>query len=286
MYESLMNGYEMGSRYKFTEPRTTARGASGDTQSRGAGNSLEFMEHREYAAGDDIRRIDWGAYGRTDRLQMRLYQEEVNPHVDLILDVSKSMALGGTKKKEATLFLTGFFASVAAISHYSFALHVTESTMRRIGGSNLAPSEWEPFAFETVVSPLESLQQMAGRFRNRGIRIFISDLLFMGEPNVLMGHLSHNAAMTLVVQLLAQDDAEPPEAGNLRLKDTETEERLEIYLDTVARNRYLRNMATHQENYNGACRHAGAAMTTMIAEKFLEKKQLDELLKTEILRIR
>ena len=281
-----MQGYQWGSRFLFAPPPNSPLGSVGHLLSRTTGSSLEFMDHREYMPGDDLRRIDWNAYARTDRLNVKLYREEVNPHVDLLFDTSKSMALANTPKREAALAAVGFFASVAAESRFSFSLHLTDSGCRKLERTNMLPTEWEPFEIGSVASPAEAFAQMPPRWRTRGIRVIVSDLLFLTDPNLFIAQISQDAAITIVVQLLAQEDAEPPEAGNVRLVDTESGERLEIYLDTVARARYMQNLARHQENYLAACRRHGATMTTLIAEKFLEEHRMDDLLAAELLRIR
>jgi len=286
MLEQLMQGYQWGSRFLFAEPPSSPLGVAGNMLSRAIGSSLEFMDHREYMPGDDLRRIDWNAYARTDRLNVKLYREEVNPHVDLLLDASKSMALTGTKKRDAALAIAGFFASVAAESHFSFSLHLTEDGCRKLERTNLLPTEWEPFEIAAVSSPAEAFGRMPPAWRARGIRVIVSDLLFLADPNLFVAQIAQDAAVTIVVQLLAQEDAEPPEAGNLRLVDTESGELLEVYLDTIARARYMQNLARHQENYLMACRRHGATMTTLIAEKFLEEPRMDDLLSAELLRIR
>ena len=283
-YESLMNGYRWGSRALFAEPPQTPLGTMGNMLSRSVGSSLEFMEHREYLPGDDLRRIDWNAYARSDRLAVKLFREEVNPHVDLLLDVSRSMNLVGTRKGEATYAMAGFLASAAAESHFSFRIFTTEDGCRALGRSHLIPVEWDPFDLSATASPAEALDQMPPTWKPRGIRIFVSDLLFMADPTAIVSQVSGDAAVTVIVQLLAEADAEPPEQGNLRLVDCESGERLEMYLDTLARERYKRNLARHQENYNIAARRHGAFLTTVVAERFLEDGRLDELFHAELLR--
>jgi uncharacterized protein (DUF58 family) len=91
----LIRGEQIGSRYALTMPRRVPMGLAGSQVGHHAGSSLEFKEHREYMPGDDLRRIDWSAYARSDRLHVMLYREEVSPHVDLLLDGSASMALTG-----------------------------------------------------------------------------------------------------------------------------------------------------------------------------------------------
>ena len=283
-HANLMLGYRWGSRSLFAEPPRTPLGAAGNMLSRRVGSSLEFMEHREYLPGDDLRRIDWNAYARSDRLAVKLYREEVNPHVDLLLDVSRSMNLSGTKKGAAAYALAGLFAASAAESRFSFNVFVTDEGCRRLGRSHLVPLEWDPFDLRAVDSPSDALNRQPPGWRPRGIRIFLSDLLFPADPETVVANIHGDAAVTIVVQLLAESDVEPPEQGNFRLVDSESGERLELYLDSLARERYKRNLARHQENYHIACRRHGAFFTTVVAERFLEDGRLDELFHAELLR--
>jgi len=284
--ESLMQGYYWGSSYLFVDPPVSPTGMAGNTLARATGSSLEFMEHREYMPGDDLRRIDWNAYARNDRLALKLFRDEVNPHVDLLLDVSKSMTLPDSRKAEAACSLAGFFASAAAEAHFTFNLWVTDNGCRKLGCSTGVPTAWDPFEFTSLKTPADAMQQQPPSWRPRGIRIFVSDLLFLADPEQVVAVLAANAAVTVIVQLLAKSDANPPGEGNLRLIDSETNQRFELFLDSLARKRYLANLGRHQENYNAASRRHGATMTTLIDEQFLECHTVDDLLAAEILRVR
>ena len=87
--------------WRLAWPDRAAAGRAGDRLGRGTGASLEFVDFRDYTPGDDLRHVDWRAYARTDALQVRLFREEVAPHVDLIVDGSASMA--STPAKAAAL---------------------------------------------------------------------------------------------------------------------------------------------------------------------------------------
>src|SRR6187431_2387720 len=78
-------------------PRTLLRGRAGERLGAGTGSSLEFQDYRPYAPGDDLRHVDWAAYARSELLAVRLYREEVAPRVDLVIDVSRSMAVTDLK---------------------------------------------------------------------------------------------------------------------------------------------------------------------------------------------
>lgn len=279
-----MEGYRWGSRFMFTEPPISPLGSMGNQLARTTGSSLEFMEHREYMPGDDLRRIDWNVFARSDRLSIKLYQEEVNPHVDLLLDVSKSMDLKGTRKGEALCALTGMFSSIAYESHFSFSLFLSEDGCRKLGRSNMLPDEWDPFALESVVPPSESISRLPPSWHSRGIRVFISDLLFLADPETMVSQITQGSAQAIIVQLLAKADIEAPDTGNLRIVDSETGEQMEVFLDTLAQERYRQNLSRHQENYHIAARRHGATLCTLVAEDFLENRRLDDLMSAELLR--
>ncbi|MDR0871602.1 MAG: DUF58 domain-containing protein [Planctomycetaceae bacterium] len=283
-YDALMLGYRFGSETVFAEPPQTHTGSTGSTLSAAAGQSLEFREHRDYQPGDDLRQIDWNAYARSDRLTVKRYRDEIHPHVDLLLDVSKSMDLHGTKKSEATYALAGFFAAAAAESHFSFKTFITADGCQPLERSHLLPTDWQNFDLNAVVSPAEALNQLPPNWKPRSIRIVVSDFLFLSKPETVAAAVANESAETILVQLLAQDDTDPPERGNVRLTDCESGEKLELYLDPLTKERYKRNLTKHQENYHIAARKYGAVFCTVIAEQFLETERLDELFHRGILR--
>ena len=101
----LAEGERAGCRYALAAPRRLPLGAAGMHQGGRSGSSLEFKEHRDYQPGDDLRHLDWNAYARSDQLIVKLFHEEVNPRLDLVLDGSRSMALPGSAKERAALGL-------------------------------------------------------------------------------------------------------------------------------------------------------------------------------------
>src|SRR4051812_7620049 len=86
-------------RWRLPFSRQAWRGLSGNWLCAGSGRSLDFQDHRNYVPGDDPRHIHWQAYARTGALTMKLYRAEVAPFVDVVVDVSPSMAL--TREKLA-----------------------------------------------------------------------------------------------------------------------------------------------------------------------------------------
>ena len=92
----LIDGERAGARYALTAPRNVPFGIAGSQMGKRPGSSLEFIDHREYQPGDDLRRIDWSGFARSDKLTVKLYRDEVSPHLDIVID---GLMLHGTGRK-------------------------------------------------------------------------------------------------------------------------------------------------------------------------------------------
>lgn len=92
-------------------------GTQGGRKSKAKGVSVEFSDYREYAPGDDFRRIDWNAYGRFDKFFIKVFMEEREGVFNFFIDKSKSMDYGKDNKKDTALKI------VAALSYIAFVFH-------------------------------------------------------------------------------------------------------------------------------------------------------------------
>src|SRR5262245_37198538 len=196
----LMTGERVGSRFVLAAPRRVPMGAGGLHLSNRAGSSLEFRDHREYQPGDDLRRIDWNVYGRTDKLIVKLYREEVTPHVDIVIDGSRSMSLENTSKLEAVLGVAAVFASAASNADFSHCGWLAGDDCRRIGGGTGRPSTWHPLEFVYVGNVADSFSRKRPAWRRQGMRVLISDLLWLGDPLRSLQSLTRDAAAVFVIQ--------------------------------------------------------------------------------------
>lgn len=281
----LLEGERAGMRYSLAVPRTTAATLAGLQMGQRAGSSLEFKDHRDYQPGDDLRRIDWNAFARSDKLTVKLFREEISPHLDLMIDGSRSMSVEPGTKAQAAVALSAALAIAAENAGYSHTAWLARESCEHLGNSSRRPSVWDDFKFDFRENPAESLSRVPPKLGRQGQRIFISDLLWLGEPLQLLQQLSQNAASVVVIQLLAESDIAPPERGRLRLIDSETEEQREIFIDDAAINRYRDALSRHQQNWHRACRQVGAILVEMIAEQTLSTWNLEALVKAGILTV-
>mgnify|MGYP000449792208 CR=1 FL=1 len=120
----LLEGEQTGMRYSLAVPRTTAAALAGLQMGQRAGSSLEFKDHRDYQPGDDLRRIDWNAFARSDKLTVKLFREEISPHLDIILDGSRSMAIEGSPKAQAVVTLAATLAVAAKNAGYTSIFYI------------------------------------------------------------------------------------------------------------------------------------------------------------------
>ncbi|MDJ0835735.1 MAG: DUF58 domain-containing protein [Acidobacteriota bacterium] len=273
---TLSEGMRAAAHCRFAELTRDPRGKAGFRRGNRAGSSLEYKDFREYQPGDDLRHIDWNAYARTDKLIVKRYHEEITPHLDLIADGSASMDLPETRKAEALIFLTGFFAAVAGNSSFSHTCWRTASDCRPLANSGGDPLTWERLELKASTSPAEAVDVSRPRWRRQGVRILLSDLLFPADPHHFLGKLIEQAAAVLVVQVLAESDLNPALGGMRRLTDSETGAVREIRIDEAARRRYKETLTRHQDAWRDAARETGTALVTFTDETLLSRPIFDD----------
>jgi len=281
----LSAGERAGMRYALAAPPYAATRAAGVQLANRAGASLEFKDHRDYQPGDDLRRIDWHVYARSDQLTIKLFREEVAPHLDLVIDGSRSMALEETAKLEAVLGMAAVFAVAADNAGFTHTTWLAGEVIRPVDNGTGPPSAWWGLGFDYTGTPGESFERLPPSWRSLGLRVFLSDLLYPGEPLRTLSHLSDSAVSVVVVQVLAGADVNPPERGNIRLLDSETDELQEVFIDATAERDYRDALARHQENWHRDCRQVGAVMNTLVAEELLGGWNLEALVASEVLEV-
>src|SRR5271156_4665320 len=127
----------------------------GDHKSPYRGFSVEFVQHREYCPGDDIRHIDWKGYGRSERYTIKQYEQETNFTAHLLLDASRSMLYGdgATNKLEYAKLVTAVLAYMIVHQRDSASLSVFDSIWR-----TQLPVSSQPGHVLTILHALENTQ--------------------------------------------------------------------------------------------------------------------------------
>jgi uncharacterized protein (DUF58 family) len=230
--------------------------------SRAKGLSSEFEEHREYSPGDDVRHIDWKAYGKFDRYSIKEYRETTNLKAYILLDASSSMsyASDGVSKFDYGSTLTASLAYLMlkqqdAVGLITFSNRIEKMVppMATSGHLFAILKELEDRIPRGETSSGSVLQELAGSLKRRGIIILISDLLDKSEE-VMRGlkQLRSRGNDVMVFHLLDRDELEFPFEHSTLFIDLE--EDIKLLTDPQAvRSAYLESMNSLIEGYRKSC---------------------------------
>jgi uncharacterized protein (DUF58 family) len=219
----------------------------GRNPSRFGGPGMEFLDHRHFHHGDDLRAVNWRAYLRFEKLFLKIFRIEPHAPVRLLLDVSASMQVGKPSKFDYARQLAAALSYVALVRLDAMVLvpfaDGLGSVLRCVGGRHrFAPvveflSELRPGGRTDF---LETARQFVGRFPDRGMLIVISDFLDDADPIKALQHLADFGHELVLLQLWSEQDRVPPWEGRLDLVDAESGAVLELDFDSVARDEYTR----------------------------------------------
>ena len=201
------------------------------------GFSVEFIEHRPYMPGDEIKHIDWKAYGKTDRFYIKQFEEETNLKSYLIVDVSRSMnyaSKGNIKKFEYASYVAAALSFMMIEQRDAVGLTLFDEGIRVL----LPPRATRSYLKE-ILKELESAQPanktgtsaslnlIAEQIKRRGLVIVLSDLFDTPESVMTaLKHFRHKGHDVIVMQLLDPLERSFAFDGDAIFKDLETREEL------------------------------------------------------------
>ncbi len=246
--------------------RQAVEGAlAGRHRSLRRGLSVEFAGHRPYQAGDDLRRLDWAVWARSDRYEVRQYEEETRLRATIVLDASGSMGWGG--KMPWARGLAAALAVLMVRGRDAVGLAVVDAGMREMLPASASDAALfrliDVIAAANPAGPTglgEALGTLAGQLNRRGLVIIISDALT--DPESLARGLSHLRHRRQEVRLfVVRDPAEEsfPFNGALAVHGLEGEERLRIDADRI-RAGYVATLRAHRRAIEQAAADHGAPL--------------------------
>ena len=261
--------------------RRTFRGrVKGERRSPRKGQSVEFSDYRPYGIGDDLRYVDWNIFGRLDRLHVKLFVDEEDLCLHLLVDASASMGFGQPSKLEYAARVAAALGFVGLVNHERVGLGILRDRVSEgwppVRGRNQFPkladflSDVQPSG---TTSLNEGLGNYARRAREPGLAVVISDLLDPAGFEVGLRALLERRFEVHVIHLLSAEEINPTLAGDLRLADSETGEIREITVDGEALRAYREKLHAFLERVESFChaREVGyrRATTDSPMEEFL-----------------
>ena len=263
-------------------------GSGGNRKSRSKGSSVEFSDFREYSLGDDFRRIDWNAYGRFDRLFVKLFMEEREAMVNIFIDSSRSMYFGEPKKSLSALKLSGTLAYLALNNLDRVCLNSLAGTLVRqssvLSGRGM---------FRHCVDFLEDMQ-FGGitdlnscikkkEFKGSGVSIVFSDFFTPGGIEDAVKYLLYKKQDVILIHVLSPEELNPEIEGQIRLLDSETGEARDISVTPAMLLQYDKELNLFMNKIREFCSRMGAAYIQVSSEEPIEKIVLEEFTKAGII---
>jgi uncharacterized protein (DUF58 family) len=262
----------------------------GERRSKRRGQSVEFADHRPYVSGDDLRFLDWNIYGRLDQLFLKLYLEEQDLSVHILLDSSGSTASGDPPKDLAMKRLAAALAYVGLannnrVSLCTFADGLTGRLTNMRGRNYLHPmAEFLLGAKAEGLSHFDKAcrQWVAGRIGS-GVTVVLSDFFFKEGLDAGLKRLVSDRYELFVVQMLSPQERKPELMGDLRLVDLEDADVADITVSRALLDFYKRNLAAYCNMLKDFCTRRGATYVLADSAEPVERLVLEHLRRHRLL---
>ena len=254
-----------------------ANQGQGDRRSRLRGQSLQIVDFRAYAPGDDVRQVDWNFYGRSGELFVRLYEAEQVLSVHLLIDVSRSMDWGTPNKRTTALTLASALAYIVLGSYDRLEIgFLADQVVGRAGpfwGRHQAAAAFAALAAAPTATQTDSAASISSylsRIRQPGLVFLLSDLL---SPSAEAGvrRLTSTGLEAAVIHLLSPEELDPEPAEDVRLVDRETSQSIEVHLDHATIERYRQRLTAWTDNLARVCRERNARYLRLSTNEDLER---------------
>jgi uncharacterized protein (DUF58 family) len=237
----------------------------GERLSKKKGQSVEFADYRNYVVGDDLRHLDWNLFARLDRLFIRLFMEEEDLHLYVLIDNSLSMDFGTPTKLHYAKQVAAALGFVGLVNLDRVVIEAfNDRLVQSMPAARGRKSLWRLLGFLDQVEPAgpsdlrQALRTFSLKCSGKGIVVLLSDLMDKGGYEEALRYLVARQLDIYVIQVLCQEEIEPEVVGDLRLTDIEDEDVAEITVTGPLLKRYRQNLAAYQGALHDFCTRRGA----------------------------
>lgn len=236
----------------------------GERRSKRKGQSVEFADYRNYVKGDDLRFLDWNLYARLDRLFIRLFMEEEDLHLYVLVDNSLSMDFGSPTKLHYAKQVAAALAFVGLVNMDRVALEVFNDRLTQsMPAARGRRSLWRVMDFLGKVEPAgpgnmrESLRTFSLKSSGKGIVILLSDFMDKGGYEDALRYLVARQYDVYLIHVLSQQEIEPDLMGDLKLIDVEDFDEAEVTVGGPLIRKYKQNLAAYRAGLQDWCLKRG-----------------------------
>ena len=251
---------------------------SGLHKSPHKGFSVEFAQHRQYVQGDEIRRLDWKVFGKTDRFYIREFEEETNLRATLLLDLSGSMDYGGAGNPTKQQYATRLAAALAYLmlqQRDTVGLVTFDSRIRRyipqrsgVGHLRVLMEELQQAQPGGETALAQVFSELVPRIHRRGLLVILSDCF--GDVKQLVTALAqfrHARHEILLFQILDRDEVEFPFKQWTRFESLEHPDQFRLIEPAQFRAAYLENLRKFQDELTKGCHRHRIDLVQMLTDQ-------------------
>jgi len=262
----------------------------GERQTKRRGQGVEFADHRQYASGDDVRFLDWNIYGRLDQLFLKMFLEEQDLSLHILVDSSASTALGRPAKDKHLRRLAAALAYVGLVNNNrvslcTFADGLTGRLLNMRGRRYLgAMAEFLLDAPAEGVTHFEKAcgQWVSGRMGS-GVTVVLSDFLFKDGYEAGLKRLIGSRYELCVIHVLSPGERSPDMTGDLSLVDVEDGDVSEVTITGALLKQYQRNLAAWCAGLREFCVRRGATYVLTDSAQPADRLVLEHLRRHRLL---
>jgi uncharacterized protein (DUF58 family) len=254
----------------------------GHNLSRFAGPGQEFLDHRNFHQGDDLRGVNWRAYMRFEKLFMKMFQVEPRVPVRFLIDVSTSMTVGHApgepakfdyaRKLAAALVYVGLVRlDSILLQPFAHKLHepmLASGGRHRFQGAERYLRGLKPGG-NTNYSDM--VRQFLSNYPQRGLVVILSDFLEEGDCFKPLQYVADFGHELLLMQIWGSEDRTPTDEGELELVDAETGAHLKMAIDDDARADYTRAFDEYQAQLRALALRNGGRFASVSTQMPLEE---------------
>lgn len=221
----------------------------GERRSKRRGQSVEFADYRNYVIGDDLRFIDWNIYARLERLFLKLFLEEEDLALYVLVDVSKSCDYGRPDKAHYLKQVAAALGYIGLVNYNRVTLAaISEGIVAETGalrGRRLVPRMID---FLTRLQPAgtsqfaQACKHFALSHRQKGVCVILSDFFDKGGYENGLRYLSGGKYDLFAIQILSPQEIDPDLQGDLKLKDIEDGDLAEVSITQPLIKQYKANL--------------------------------------------
>ena len=236
----------------------------GHNPSRLAGAGQEFLDHRHFHHGDDLRAVNWRAYLRLNKLFLKMFQVEPRVPIRLLIDCSASMTAYANGKFDYARRVAAALCYIGLVRHDSIEIHGFSSRLGRrthsTGGRHRFAAVMDSIA---ALDPGGATDYMAvvrefiDVYSQKGLVVVVSDFLDDRGCERSLQYLADFGHELVLMHVWADEDRVPPWEGELDLRDAETGASLKLEFDSDARARYTRAFDEYAEAIEGVALRSG-----------------------------